>query len=442
MNGLLVGLASMIPCAQGLPEPVLARLDEGPLVVLQEDHRVPVVYMELRFPLGGQARVEPEMAHLVEHLAFRSGGELADGEFDRRLEAEGGESNGWTSHDWMALTMQFPPSALGLALDLERGRLGRLTEGLTPEILETELQVITQEWEMRLRDTTMADPQAIRLEIYPAGHAYRRPLIVDPSLTEPDLESIQAYERTSLSPEQAVLVLVGDFDIGDALSLMGAEPLHSREPGRDRGDALKSAELVMEKRRLWVETRTESVLYLAWLTPPAGHPDLAALELLGAALALGPGSVMERALWHRRSGPREVSYRLSSRERGGEFQLGIFDPKGSLERSLRRVDRELARIHAEGLRPAEIERARLWLSQQIQIQKRDLPSMANAILLEALGRESAGLDARLAALDQVNNADILRVANRWLGPERLILAVLPQDETGRAPRDSLPASFP
>jgi predicted Zn-dependent peptidase len=100
------------------------------------------------------------------------------------------------------------------------------------------------------------------------------------------------------------------------------------------------------------------------------------------------------------------------------------------------MDRELSRIRNHGLRDAEIERARTWLIQQIQYEKTDPASVADAVLQQALGRESAGLDERIQAIQQISNADIQRVSHRWLVPERLILSVLPEEEQGRAPRGS------
>ena len=161
------------------------------------------------------------MAHLVEHLAFRTGGDLSDGEYDVRIESLGGESNGWTRHDWVTLSLEIPAEGLAEALSLEVGRMGALTRGLEPEILQAELDVISHEHQQRLQSVTYADMQMIRREIYPQGHPYRQPLIAHSEHQGWSVEEVQAFEAMWLQPAQSMLLIVGPVSFSDVQNALG-----------------------------------------------------------------------------------------------------------------------------------------------------------------------------------------------------------------------------
>src|SRR5262249_19032162 len=109
-------------------------LANGLHVILHEDHRIPIVYVDLWYRVGS-ARERPGrtgFAHLFEHLMFMGSGHVKPGAFDELLEAVGGENNASTNNDTTNYYIGVPSNALDLALYLESDRMGYLLDAMTP----------------------------------------------------------------------------------------------------------------------------------------------------------------------------------------------------------------------------------------------------------------------------------------------------------------------
>ena len=133
--------------APSLHLPVLQHtLSNGLEVVLIVDRRAPLIATELTFGVGAaEDRLTRDglsdrqgMAHLVEHLMF-------EGEYDALLAEAGGESNGWTSHDWTVYTAAAPADALERLLYLEGRRLADPLRGVSDDDLENQIAVVLAE---------------------------------------------------------------------------------------------------------------------------------------------------------------------------------------------------------------------------------------------------------------------------------------------------------
>src|SRR5215813_874186 len=134
-----VVLVLLAPAARA-DEPLLdtLRLANGLRVVIAQDHRTPFVSVNIRYDVGSRDERDDQhgIAHLVEHLAFRSTRHIPDGSFFRQLESTGAiRLNGMTSVDSTAFFELVPTNALQRALWLESERMGFLAEAITPEAI-------------------------------------------------------------------------------------------------------------------------------------------------------------------------------------------------------------------------------------------------------------------------------------------------------------------
>src|SRR5579862_9343252 len=113
-------------------------LPNGLRVILHEDHRVPMVSVNVWYHVGSarERTGRTGFAHLFEHLMFMGSGHVKPGQFDEWLEAAGGDNNGSTENDRTNYWINVPSTSIELALFLESDRMGYLLDSMTPQTVD------------------------------------------------------------------------------------------------------------------------------------------------------------------------------------------------------------------------------------------------------------------------------------------------------------------
>ncbi|TMQ17271.1 MAG: insulinase family protein, partial [Candidatus Rokuibacteriota bacterium] len=154
---LLVAVAAAwpAPAAEPVPAParvVAATLDNGLRVLLLEDHRSPIVSLQLWYRVGSrnEARGATGIAHFLEHLMFRGTPSHGPGEYAKIVERNGGQDNAFTSQDVTSYYVDIAADKLELVLGLEADRMHNLL--LDPKVVDSEREVVIEERRMRSED--------------------------------------------------------------------------------------------------------------------------------------------------------------------------------------------------------------------------------------------------------------------------------------------------
>src|SRR5919206_398655 len=176
--------------------------------------------------------VAAQAAHSVPRILFEQY-RLPNG-----LEAAGADNNGSTTDDRTAYYEWMPSNALPLALWLEADRMGRLLPTLDQARLDLQRDVVKNERRQRVDNVPYgrAD-EAIRAALFPRGHPYSWPVIGSlADLSAASLEDVRSFFRTYYAPNNAALVIAGDFDRDSARTLIeryfGGIPRGPRAPPR------------------------------------------------------------------------------------------------------------------------------------------------------------------------------------------------------------------
>src|ERR1051325_11503133 len=156
---LAVVAAASSGTAAESPAPVTAvTLDNGLRVLLLEDHRSPIVSLQLWYRVGSrnEARGATGIAHFLEHLMFRGTPTNPPGAYARIVERNGGQDNAFTSQDVTSYDVDIAADRLDLVLALEADRMQNLT--LDPKIVDSEREVVTEERRTRTEDAPGGAP--------------------------------------------------------------------------------------------------------------------------------------------------------------------------------------------------------------------------------------------------------------------------------------------
>jgi zinc protease len=272
-------------------------LGNGLRILLLRDTTAPVVCLQTWFGVGSrhERAGKTGIAHLFEHLMFGETEDVPHGAFDRLLEEAGAETNAATFLDWTYYHMNLPKDALDLAMRLESGRIARLV--LREPQVKSEKEVVANERRQRVEDDVDgAVSELLYKEAFP-HHGYGWPTIgwmADIQGFTP--EDCVAFYRTYYAPNNASLVLVGDFDLGEVLRLVqtyyGAlapsaipvEDVHPEPPQIEERRAVSRQQTPTEKAAI------------GYRGPALGDFDHAPLTLLNEILFGGRSSRVHRAL--------------------------------------------------------------------------------------------------------------------------------------------------
>ena len=153
------------------------KLENGLKIIVQEDHRSPVVVSQVWYKAGALDEVNGKtgVAHVLEHMMFKGTKKVPAGQFSRKIAAAGGRENAFTSQDYTAYFQQLEKSQLPLSFELEADRMANLN--LTKEEFEKEIKVVMEERRWRTDDK----PQAQVNEHFNSAafrtHPYGRPVV-------------------------------------------------------------------------------------------------------------------------------------------------------------------------------------------------------------------------------------------------------------------------
>ena len=400
------------------------KLANGLRVYAMRDTASPNVSVQVWYDVGSKddPRGRSGFAHLFEHLMFKATRNMVPEQMDRLTEDVGGFNNASTADDYTNYYQTVPANHLRRLLWAEAERMGSLV--VDDANFRPERDVVKEE----LR-TGLARPYGRLFQHYIPLTSYQRHPYARPgigSIEELDaatIDDVRAFHATYYRPDNAVLVVSGNFDPAETDRWIDAYFAPIRRP-TGAIPRVTTAEPTRRAARSYTVTEPNTplpALVMSFLLPPATSPDFAALEVLQAVLSSGESSRLNQALVRTRLATDASVYVDAKHGTGLMAPYAILaGGKGvpEVEAALRR---ELARLAAQRVGAAELAEARNELltsalkERETVEGKADL--LARGVILEGDARAA---DRRLAALAKVTPADVQRVAGRYLALDRAV----------------------
>jgi zinc protease len=408
------------------------RLDNGLGILLVADHSAPVVAYHTWLRVGSRHERPGRtgIAHLFEHLMFNRTEHLAAGELDQRMEALGGDSNAATWVDWTYYHDVAPAAALPSLVELEAERLGHLV--LEHDEVEAEREVVLNERRERVDDDVEG---RLAEEVYRLAftrHPYGHPTIGwRDDIAAITIDDARAFYSTYYAPNNATLVVVGDFDPAAALELIAAAygpmapapipalavPAEPRQGGERRASLSRPV-------------AAERVVF-GYKAPAQTHEDWIPLLVLNEILLGGPSSRLYRELVVARELASCVQGALAPFSDPGLYEVFVGMKRDQpAARAEEVVDACLDAARAAGPAAAELEAAKNRLETEHWAELETADGKAEALgHHESTGGDYAGLFEVARRVAAVTPDDVLRVARRYLvAEERTVVVVEPSGE--------------
>jgi zinc protease len=426
--------AALLVAASAPPAPAVdtneittETLANGMRLVLWPDHSIPNLALYTFYRVGSRNERPgiTGLSHFFEHMMFLGSRRYAPGEFDRTMEAAGGANNAFTAQDITVYQDWFPRSALATIFDLEADRIQYLAIDSTS--VESERGVVTSERRRSVEDHNM---RLLDEESWAAAykaHPYQWPVIgwmVD--IQGWKIDDLRAYFRTYYAPNNATMVIVGDFDPAEvrALAKRTLEPI----PRGPQPPPVTTAEPEQRgERRVVLRKPAELAAFICnWHIPATSHADTPALRILEAILLQGESSRLYRRLVDREQAALSVDGGFDYALDPTLFQVSVqvkdgFEP-AKCEALLHE---EMARLAAEPPGERELQKAKNQLAADFY---RDLETISGKALV--LGRsdvyygDPTAFLRTVEAYQKVTAADVQRVARAYFQDNNRTVAVL------------------
>jgi zinc protease len=413
-------------------------LPNGLTVILQEDHRVPQIAINLAYHVGS-ARETPGhtgFAHLFEHLMFDGSAHVKKGEIDTLLNAAGGAAHAVTTEEETTYYEQVPSNALDLALFLESDRMQYLLDAMTPAVVDAEREIVKNELQQSYLDAPYGKAYLRITELlYPPSHPYHWPVVgyID-DLSAATYADVVTFFKTYYTPSNATLVIAGDIEPADARRRV--EHWFSDVAARPRPGPLTFPPVALTS--VTRETLTDRVglprIFLCWPTPARFAPGDAALDVLARVLADGKGSRLYKRLVYDEPLAQDVSASENPSPHGSIFLIDVTarpssaSPADVLARIVAAVDRELDTLRTTPPTADELERARSGIETTFVDGMQTIAGKAQQMnAYDTLTGHPDDFADDLGRYETLQPGDVQAALDRWLPRDRRVeLSIVPE----------------
>jgi zinc protease len=438
MWGIVLALA--VGSAQAVVTDVT--LDNGLRVIVQEDHRAPVMVSQVWYRAGSMDEFNGTtgVAHVLEHMMFKGTKDVPSGEFSKKIAAAGGRENAFTSRDHTAYFQQMQKDRLELSMQLEADRMANLV--ISDELFAKEIQVVMEERRLRTDD----QPQSVVYEHLMASayqtHPYRRPIIgwMDDLQNMTGQDARDWYARW-YAPNNATLVVAGDVKSDEVIALakkyFGALPsraLPTRKPQDEPAQVGSKRIVVKAPAQL-------PYLLMAWHAPTLKdwQKDTTpyALQILAGVLSGNDSARLQKSLVKTQQIAVNASAGYDAVARGPSmFMIDATPAPGKSVAALEHAIRgEIERVQREGISAAELARVKAQVIAADVYQRDSLFYQAMQLGEYAIaGLPPEALARRVDKLRAVTAQEVQAAARQWLMDDQLSVAELDPQPLKPQPR--------
>jgi zinc protease len=443
LYGVLAALLALVGMAAVQAQPAPSRaaaltagikeavLPNGLKVLTKEVRNAPVVSFSVWYKVGSRNEHTgiTGVSHLLEHLLFKGTKKYGLGEISRTLFVNGASFNASTYYDWTNYYETIASDRLELAMQIESDRM--VNSRIDKADLDSEMSVVRSELEGRENNPGTLLWQGVVATAFEA-HPYQWPVIGWRSDVENVArDAIHNYYKSYYGPNNATVVIVGDFDTEQALGMVRryfgkvkpipAPPQIYTQESRQRGE-----------RRVTVRRGGSlPMAMVAYRAPAANSPDFYALDVLAMVLGEGRTSRLYQNLVEKQIATGTDAGAPSLRDPFLFYVSATARPGVTADKLEDALQEELDRLKSAPISDEELARAKSRIEADFVFRNNSVTSQANQIGYWAMIDDWKYLSTYLDRVRALTPAEIQKVAQKYLLPEtRTVGHFIPTSEGG------------
>jgi len=426
--------AAGLPALAAVPPPKLqydiSTLPNGLTVVLSEDHSTPIVHLGVWYHVGSKNEKPGRtgFAHLFEHMMFKGSKNVGPEEHTSVIASVGGQSNAYTTDDETVFWQTLPSQYLPLASWLEADRMATLR--IDRDTFVNEREVVKEERRMRVDNQPYGRLNEIIYDQTFTTHPYKHPTIGSmKDLEAASVDDVREFYQTYYVPENATLVIVGDFDMVQAKAIVsqyfGRVPKAEHPVPRD----IPKEPAQTREKRVTVEAPWPlPAVVVAYHITYDGHPDSYPLHIASKVLSDGQSSRIYQELVYGRQ--------LAVTAFGGAnliedpnlfYAVAIVQPGQSPDETIKALIGELDKLKVGGITERELQRAKNQFARDYilgrESNQQKALQLAHAVVIH---NDIKTADGEFTIFQNIAAADVKRVAQTYFTDEnRTIITIMP-----------------
>ncbi|MBD2727721.1 insulinase family protein [Nostoc sp. FACHB-892] len=416
-----VAPVSAVSFTQGVQKMVL---DNGLTVLTKEVHTAPVVSVQVWYKVGSRNEVKGEngISHQLEHLMFK-GTTARPVQFGRLFSALGSQFNAFTSYDETAYFGTVQRDKLEALLTLEADRMENSLIG--PEQLTSEKRVVISELQGYENSPGYRLSRAVMRDAFP-NRAYGLPVGGTKADVEKfTVEQVRNYYQTYYSPENATLVITGDFATEPVLKIV--KETYGKLAKRSKQDTVREnvaasspvAPATKKEPIILKQPGSAALLQAVYPLPDIKHPDVPAIDVMDAILTGGRSSRLYQALVE--SGlASSVSGGAAELIEPGWYEINATAAQGQELGKIAQVLKEsLAKLQEQPVTTEELNRAKTQLQASFVLGNQDITSQATQLgYNQIVAGDYHFIEQYLAAIAKVTPDQVQQAAKTYLNPAK------------------------
>ncbi|MBA3693443.1 MAG: insulinase family protein [Acidobacteria bacterium] len=411
-------------------------LKNGLKVVSLQDNSSPTVTVQVWFDVG--SKNDPNgrngFAHLFEHLMFKSTKNLKSEQFDRLTEDVGGNNNAFTSDDVTAYHEVVPSNYLETLLWAEAERLSNLNVD-EPNFL-SERKVVQEEF----RQGVLAQPygrfyEAIQTLSY-TTHPYKRTTIgTIEDLDAATVEDAQNFHKTFYRPDNATLIVVGDFEQKqfDAWVDKYFNRIEKPTNAIPRVTEVEPARTAEKRQTVKAPNVPLPAVAITYLAPDSKSKDITALKIAQAILSGGESSRLYQELVYKQQIAQEASFGVDERVDKGLLNFTAVMASGKTpEMGEKSLLAELKNIQNAPVSAKELEKAKNGIVanalRELQTNRGKAFAIGNGVIYH---NNPDFVNLELKELQAVTIADVQRVMKQYFTDNNRVVIYYVNEENSK-----------
>ncbi|WP_341657273.1 pitrilysin family protein [Blattabacterium cuenoti] len=411
------------------------KLSNGLHVILHQDKTTPLVSISVLYHVGSKNETPGKsgFAHFFEHLMFEGSKNIKKGEYFKYIAYNGGKNNAYTNHDETCYYEILPSDRLPLALWLESERM--LHAKVDEESINIQREVVKEEKKMRVENQPYV--KAIS-EIIPSllfkKHPYKYPIIgLYQDLDTAEEADYKEFYKTYYVPNNAVLVVSGDFDMDEARILI--KKYFSSIPKGTRDFQMKKIEEEPMKKEIfftYVDKNTKVPgVFLSYRVPKLTDKDSYVLKIIDHVLSSGESSRIMKNIVNTKQVASYAGSSLDTMEDYGIFMIyGLINPGITIDQLTKIIDDEIDLLKEKGITQYELEKQKNCFEKKFISDNYSMSGITASLSHYYLYYNDADLiNTDIERYRKITTEDIKKVANKYLNKNnRVRLYNVPDNE--------------
>lgn len=399
-------------------------LDNGLHVILHQDNGAPVVVTSVMYHVGSKDENTEKtgFAHFFEHLLFEGTENIQRGDFFKIVTANGGYNNANTTQDRTYYYELFPSNNLELGLWLESERL------LHPVInqigVDTQKEVVQEERRLRVDNAPYGQLIENMFKNMFVNHPYRWSVIGSlDHLASATLEDFQDFNKVYYIPNNAVLVVAGDFEMNEAKRLIDGY----------FGPIPKGQDIVKKTYEDSpiegpIQTQFEDsniqipLILLGYRTPGQAEKDAYVLNMISSYLSDGESSVLQKKLVDEKRMALQIFAFNYSLEDYGAYLLGGL-PLGSntMDGLVTEIDEEIEKLKTELISERDYQKLQNQFENSFVNSNSSVEGIANSLARNyMLYGKTDLINTEIDIYRSISREDIREVARKYLNADQRV----------------------